>query len=113
MFNPLDRPIWSALTSRQRSIARGGHRARRFPTRSPRSPMSGIAADLAQLAALVPVGDFVVMFPGEPVEAPPGLAIVDTSSADQMVLEFLGAPHADFDISPLAAADVAAIAGSS
>ena len=109
MLNPLDRPIWSALTSRQRSISLGGDRARRFPAEVAPFADVGNTADLAELAALVPAGDFVVMFTGEPVEAPPGLAIVDTSSGDQMVLESLRAPQGDFDISPLAAADVAAM----
>jgi ribosomal protein S18 acetylase RimI-like enzyme len=109
MPNPLDRPIWSALTTRQRSISLGGDRARRFPAEV--APFADVrdAADMAELAALVPAGDFVVLFTGEPVAPPPGLAIVDTSSGDQMVLETLRAPQGDFDIAPLAAADVAAM----
>ena len=109
MSNPLDRPIWSALTTRQKAISHGSDRARRFPADVAPFADVGDTADLAELAALVPAGDFVVMFTGEPVEAPPGLAIVDTSSGNQMVLEFLRAPHGDFDISPLAAADVPAM----
>lgn len=109
MLNPLDRPIWSALTTRQKANSLGSDRARRLPADV--APFADVRdmADLAELAVLVPAGDFVVMFTGEPVEVRPGLAIVDTSSADQMVLQSLRAPHGDFDIFPLAAADVVAM----
>ena len=54
---------------------------RRFPAEVAPFADVGNTADLAELAALVPAGDFVVMLTGEPVEAPPGLAIVDASAA--------------------------------
>lgn len=109
MSNPLDRPIWSALTTRQRAISLGSDRARRLPADV--APFADVAGprDMGELASLVPAGDFVVMFSGEPVEAPPGLTIADTSSGDQMVLESLRAPGVDFDIAPLTTADVPAM----
>jgi ribosomal protein S18 acetylase RimI-like enzyme len=112
MGSPLDRPIWSALTTRQRAISLGGDRARRLP--ADMAPFADVAdtadpADLKELAGLVPAGDFVVMFTDGPVEPPAGLAIADTSSGDQMVLESLRAPEGDFDIAPLTTADVPAM----
>jgi ribosomal protein S18 acetylase RimI-like enzyme len=109
MSNPLDRPIWSALSTRQRAISLGSDRARRLPADV--APFADVrdAADMAELASLVPPGDFVVMFTGRPVEPPPGLAIADASSGDQMVLEALRAPEGDIGIAELTAADVPAM----
>jgi ribosomal protein S18 acetylase RimI-like enzyme len=109
MSNPLDRPIWSALTTRQKALSLGGDRARRLPADV--APFADVrdAADMPALASLVPHGDFVVMFTDGPVEAPPGLAVADTSSGDQMVLEALRAPEGNFEIAELTAADVPAM----
>lgn len=109
MTNPLDRPIWSALTTRQRTISLGSDRARRLPADV--APFADVAdmADMAELAVLVPHGDLVVMFTDGPVEAPPGLTAADTSSADQMVLEALRAPEGDIDVAELTNADVPAM----
>jgi ribosomal protein S18 acetylase RimI-like enzyme len=109
MPSPLDHPIWSALTTRQKPISIGNDRARRFPAAvAPFADVGGMA-DLPELAVLVPAGDFVVLFTAEPVEAPHGLTVADTSSGDQMVLESLRAPPENFDITALTAADVPAM----
>ncbi len=109
MPSPLDHPIWSALTTRQKPIAIGNDSARRFPADVAPFADVGDLADLPELAALVPAGDFIVMFTGEPVEAPHGLTVVETSSGDQMVLDSLKPLRDDLGIAALTAADVPAM----
>src|SRR6266436_5548185 len=79
--HPLDRPIWSALTTRQKDLAEGGARARRFP------PAIGPFADVAdmsphsfaELAAIMSGSEISVLFTPEAVAAPDGLACEPTN----------------------------------
>jgi hypothetical protein len=61
--HPLDRPIWSALATRQAGLAQGGARARRF---APDYGLFAAAADASEaslqaLAALVPADEQVAL----------------------------------------------------
>jgi predicted GNAT family acetyltransferase len=106
--HPLDRPVWSALTTRQANLALGDGRAVRL---APDYGLFAAAADaspesLASLAALVPAGGQVALVEAE--EAPPvrGTAVVSRSIIWQMSTERLtpaGPP--DFEIAPLTEAD--------
>jgi ribosomal protein S18 acetylase RimI-like enzyme len=109
MPSPLDHPIWSALTTRQEPISIGNDCARRFPADV--APFADVRDSdcLPELAAIVPVGDQVVMFTGAPVEPPRGVAIIEASSGDQMVLDRLRATADDVAITALTAADVPAM----
>jgi predicted GNAT family acetyltransferase len=85
-MHPLDRPIWSALTTRQQALAEGGALARRYP------PDIGPFADMADmspqsfsaLAALMTGSDYVVLFTPDPVTPPPDFKILLAKTGEQM-----------------------------
>jgi predicted GNAT family acetyltransferase len=106
--HPLDRPVWSALTTRQADLALGDGRAVRF------APDYGLFAavsdesseSLASLAALVPAEGQVALVEAEPPPPVPGAAVVSRSVIWQMIAERLtpaGPP--EFEIAPLTEAD--------
>ena len=105
---PLDRPIWSALSTRQAHLALGDGRAVRL---APDYGLFAAAADgspdsLAALAALVPADGQVALVEAEEPPLVPGAAVVSRSVIWQMVAERLtpaGPP--DFEIAPLSEAD--------
>ena len=73
-LHPLDRPIWSALTTRQANLALGDGRAVRL---APDYGLFAAAADaspqsLASLAALVPAGGQVALVEAEEPPSVPG-----------------------------------------
>jgi len=84
--HPLDRPIWSALTTRQASIAQGGTSARRFALDvSPLSAAADASPDaLAELAALVPAGDDISLLEPMPPPAPNSVAAIVAGPCLQM-----------------------------
>jgi ribosomal protein S18 acetylase RimI-like enzyme len=97
--HPLDRPIWSALTTRQAAVALGDTRALRY---APAINMLGAAADgsaesLAALAALVPMGGAVGTVEAEELPVPPGAVARKRAMLAQMLLDRIeeGA-HPDF-----------------
>jgi predicted GNAT family acetyltransferase len=104
----LDRPIWSALTTRQASLAEGGARALRF---APDFGVFAAAADRSQasqtaLAALVPAGGQVALVEARTPAQVPGTAIVSTAVIWQMVAPSItAAPEPDFAILDLSEAD--------
>jgi len=107
--HPLDRPAWSALTSRQKSLARGDSRAWRFDpdyalfaATADRSPES-----LAALAALAPDEGTIGLVEPDAPPAPPDLVIVSSALCDQMVADTVAEPTADFAIEPLGDGDAA------
>jgi predicted GNAT family acetyltransferase len=106
--HPLDRPVWSALSGRQRSFTLGDELARRFVSEV--GPFAA-AADLsvesqAALAALVAGAEWVVTMEAQELAPPPGTAIRERAICNQMVAERLtaGGP-ADFDVVALSEAD--------
>jgi ribosomal protein S18 acetylase RimI-like enzyme len=87
MMHPLDRPIWSALTTRQKDLAEGSGRVRRFP------PAIGPFADLvdmspqsfAELGALMSESEISVLFTPDSVTAPDNFKILLADSGEQMI----------------------------
>jgi predicted GNAT family acetyltransferase len=105
--HPLDRPVWSALTTRQASLAQGDARAWRFaPEYGPFAAAADYTPDnLGALAALVPVeGAMAVVEPAE-VPAPPGAFVVQAAICNQMVLERPAPGRLGFEIEELTEAD--------
>ena len=89
MDHPLDRPIWTALSTRQAAFAQGASGIRRFdPAIGPfAASAEGTAESLAGLAALVPAGGHVCLQQGEDIAPPAGLDLVRVSRTVQMVAE--------------------------
>jgi len=87
MSHPLDRPIWTALSTRHSAIAQGGDRARRYPASI--VPFAAAADDSVEsmraLAELVGPGETVVLLQAEDVVLPPELAPVSLATGVQMV----------------------------
>ncbi|MGC1305176.1 MAG: GNAT family N-acetyltransferase [Caulobacteraceae bacterium] len=107
--HPLDRPIWSSLTTRQAHVAIGDARALRF---APEYGVFAAAADdssesLAALAALIPAQGAIALNETRPDwPLPPGAKMVNRAVIDQMTAEALTpAPDPAFAITPLTDAD--------
>ena len=85
--DPLDRPIWTALTTRQSQFARGGPRALAF--RPDVEPFAAAAsedqADLEALAGLTSPGDFLLLIQAAASPPLPGLQLVTEAVGVQMV----------------------------
>lgn len=107
--HPLDRPVWSALTSRQAPLALGDARALRF---DPAWALFAAAADgspesQAALAALniSPNGMGLVEAGGMP--PPPGARLWSTAACVQMIAPALTAGGREIAFEPLGEADAA------
>ena len=87
MTNPLDRPIWHALTGRQAGFAVGGGLARRFdPGVSPFiACVDDGAAALGEAAELVGVGDSCLFLQSGTPPLPPGLVEIERGVGVQMI----------------------------
>ena len=87
MNHPLDRPIWSALTTRQRELAEGGALARRYPTAiTPFADMADMSAEsFAALGELMSESEIAVLFTPDPVTAPEEFKIVLAEMGEQMI----------------------------
>ena len=86
-IHPLDRPIWSALTSRQQTLAEGAGRARRYPPSiAPFADLADMSAEsFAALSALVSGSELAVLFTREPVTAPADFKILLAETGEQMI----------------------------
>lgn len=89
--HPLDRPIWSSLTTGLRHLAVGDEAVVRF---RPDVNILGAAVDqsaesLSLLAELVPVGDLLGTVESEPWPVPPGMVVEKQAELVQMVLSNL------------------------
>jgi predicted GNAT family acetyltransferase len=108
MTHPLDQPIWSALTTRQKDLAEGGARARRFPT------AIGPFADLvdmspqsfAELAAIMSGSEISVLFTSDAVNAPDDFKVLLAETGEQMIGTPIESAIAGVEIVTLGAADV-------
>jgi ribosomal protein S18 acetylase RimI-like enzyme len=109
--HPLDHPIWSALTTRQRALAEGGALARRYP--SAIGPFAAIAdmspPNFAALAALMSPSDVAVLFTPEPVSAPAEFKILIDTTGEQMIGTPADVSTGTTDVVTLGADDVPAM----
>ena len=105
--HPLDRPVWSALTTRQRAFAVGDDLARRFDPAV--GPFAAVADDdaehLTRLAALVARHGPVVLLQRDEIPVPDGTTARLSAPGVQLVLERLRAVPATAEMVPLGAAD--------
>jgi predicted GNAT family acetyltransferase len=106
--HPLDRPIWSALTTRQRSFAQGDARALRL---APDYGVFAAAADqapdnLAALARLAPAEGQVALVEAGEIPEVAGLTVASRAEVWQMLAERIDAAEPpDFAVAPLGEAD--------
>jgi ribosomal protein S18 acetylase RimI-like enzyme len=106
--HPLDRPIWSALTTRQKDLAEGGARARRFPV------AIGPFADLvdmspqsfAELAAIMSGSEISVLFTPDAVAVPDQFKALLAETGEQMIGTPAESTIAGVEIVTLGPADV-------
>lgn len=89
MSHPLDRPIWTALNTRQAQFARwSGAICRYDPDFAPFAASGdNSVANLIELAQLVQADGVVALQQDQPIPVPPGLTLVQTSETVQMVAE--------------------------
>lgn len=87
MTHPLDRPVWSSLSTKHAGFALGGDRARRFAPDI--GPLAGARDDspesLAELAQLVPPDGTLLLLQADAIVLPVGLVAVTTAGGVQMV----------------------------
>jgi ribosomal protein S18 acetylase RimI-like enzyme len=85
--DPLDRPIWSALSTRQQALAQGGGRALRFPpAMAPFADMADMSAEsFAALGALMSPSEIAVLFTPDAVTAPPAFKTLLAETGEQMI----------------------------
>jgi predicted GNAT family acetyltransferase len=86
-IDPLDYPIWTALTTRQSALAEGGGLARRYPV--PVAPFAAIAdmsaESFAALGALLSPSDIAVLFTPDAVSVPDEFKILLAETGEQMM----------------------------
>ena len=89
MRHVLDRPIWSAHTTRHQALAEGGGLARRY--RPSIVPFAATAADdadsLRALARLLPAGETAVLVQADEIVLPREISAVSTATLVQMIAE--------------------------
>jgi len=108
-LQPLDRPIWHALCSRQSEFAEGGALALRY--QADVSPFAAAADDsakaLAALAAVIPPAGSVLLLQADAAPLPPGTAVEMIDEGVQMVAGRIDAPDRLRGVIELADADAA------
>jgi predicted GNAT family acetyltransferase len=107
----LDRPIWSALTTRQRDLAQGGAQALRFPAAiGPFADMVDMsAASFAALGELMAPSEYVVLFTQDAVAAPADFKVLLAETGEQMIGAPAESPLGGAEIVTLGAEDVPAM----
>jgi ribosomal protein S18 acetylase RimI-like enzyme len=85
--DPLDYPVWTALTTTQGALAEGGGLARRYPVPiAPFAAMADMSAEsFAALDALMSPGEVAVLFTPEPVPAPVTFKVMLAETGEQMI----------------------------
>lgn len=111
MTPKLDRPIWSALTTRQANIAeRAGAAVRLKPEYGVfAAAADGSAEARAALTALRCGSEGLWCLEVDEVEPPPGMAVHHTAACVQMVASHVLAPKPPFEIERLDEADAPAM----
>ncbi|MEJ0061358.1 MAG: GNAT family N-acetyltransferase [Terricaulis sp.] len=107
--HPLDRPVWSALTTRLAALSAGDAAARRFALDvSPLAAARDDAPDaVAALVALMPADDELVLLEATPPETPRGVALTFSALCVQMSARSITAGARDFPLEPLGDHDAA------
>ena len=87
MTHVLDRPVWSALTTRHEALAEGDGLARRYrPSIVPFAATAGDDADsLSALAGLLPPGGSAVLVQADEIVLPAELSAISAAPLVQMV----------------------------
>lgn len=108
MPHPLDRPVWTALTTRQQDLAEGHARAWRYPAEvAPFADLAGMKAEnFAALGAMMSATEIAVLFTPGAVVAPPEFKVVLAETGEQMIGTLAEPPAAGADIVRLGARDV-------
>lgn len=107
-MHPLDKLIWTALTTRQAHLSEGDDLARRFhadigPFAAARD---GSDASVASLAALIPADGDISLLEPSPPRTPDGAEVSFTAPGVQMIAHaFAKRSSKDFPIEPLGDAD--------
>lgn len=108
-MHPLDRLIWTALTTRQAHFAEGGEQARRM--RAAIGPFAATAdaspEAAAALAAQIPDGGDISLLEPNPPALPAGASLAMSRAGVQMLARELTADGRSFPIEPLGDADAA------
>jgi ribosomal protein S18 acetylase RimI-like enzyme len=109
MSHILDRPVWTALTTKQAHLAEGGPLAFRFPRDIVPFAAARDGSDeaVAALAALARPGDDMVLPEANELIIPPGFTTVFAAPLVQMMLVREPAEMPDARIVPLGEADAA------
>lgn len=107
--HPLDRPVWNALTTRQRALAVGDARAWRY---RPEINLFGAAAEptpecAEALGALLPQGGALGLVEAAPFPDLPGAQVAKRAVVNQMVAERSPGVADGFDYLVLGDADAA------
>jgi hypothetical protein len=110
-LHPLDYPIRSALTTRQRDIAEGDGLVWRYPVAiAPFAAMTDLsAASFAALHSLIAASDRVAQFTPEPVARPDEFEVQMAKTGEQMVGSLSDAPASGPEIVVLGPDDVPAM----
>src|ERR1700686_923164 len=107
-MHPLDRPIWSGLTTRQQAWAEGGGLALRYPPAT--GPFADVvdmtAQSLSALAAILSGSEIAVLFTPDAVTAPDEFKIVLAETGEQMIGTPAESSIRSVDIITLGTADV-------
>ncbi len=110
-LHPLDYPIWSALTTRQRDIAEGDGLVWRYPVAI--APFAAVAdlsaASFAALHRLIAASDRVALFTPEPVVPPDEFEVQMAKTGEQMVGSVSDAPAGGPEMVVLGPDDVPAM----
>jgi predicted GNAT family acetyltransferase len=103
----LERPVWTALTTRQASFSIGGDHARRFVPEvgSLASARDDSPESLLALAELAPV----LLLQADPIVVPPGTVAVTTAAGVQMIASRIVDAPIDDRIERLTEADAPAM----
>ncbi|HYD88539.1 MAG TPA: GNAT family N-acetyltransferase [Vitreimonas sp.] len=107
-MHPLDKLIWTALTTRQAHLSEGGALARRF--QSDIGPFAAAAdasaAAIAELATIVPEGGDISLLEPSPPAPPPGVEVPFSALGVQMITRaFRPGIEKHLPIEPLGDAD--------
>ncbi len=107
----LDRPIWSALTTRQRGLAQGNARALRYPAAiAPFADMADLStASFEALGELMAPSEYVVLFTPDAVTVPVEFKVLLAKTGEQMVGTPAESPLRGVEIVTLGADDVPAM----